>query len=128
MLTLDDTPAPHLIRGYDAGEIRLAGQSIRTSCIISARGVIEPWRPDSIAALTLEDLEPVFSLGVSIVLLGSTSRGELPAPRLRAEFGARRVGLEVMELGAACRTFNVLVQEERNVAAALLLAARPAPR
>jgi uncharacterized protein len=40
---------------------------------------------------------------------------------VRAEFARRRVGLEVMQLGAACRTFNVLLQEERQVVAALFL-------
>ena len=44
---------------------------------------------------------------------------------LRAEFATRRIGLEVMEIGAACRTYNVLVGEERRVLAALLLPGPP---
>ena len=46
---------------------------------------------------------------------------QFASAQVRAAFAQRRVGIEVMQLGAACRTFNVLVQEERRVAAALFL-------
>jgi len=56
-----------------------------------------------------------------LVLLGTGSTQRFPPGAIRAALTACGVGLEVMDLGAACRTFNVLVQEERQVAAALFL-------
>ncbi len=60
------------------------------------------------------------SLQPDIVLLGTGPKQFFPSRAIREAFAARRVGLEVMDLGAACRTYNILVQEERRVAAALL--------
>jgi uncharacterized protein len=59
-------------------------------------------------------------LGAEIVLLGTGPRQRFPHPRLTAELARAGIGLEVMDLQAACRTYNILVAEERKVAAALL--------
>jgi uncharacterized protein len=122
MLTLDDTPASYLIRGYAPDELRIAGRSIRRSCLLCADRVVEPWDVSGIESLTLADLEPIFAQGQAIVLLAAGAGLQHPAPRIRAAFGERRIGLEVMEFGAACRTFNVLVQEGRPVLGAFILA------
>jgi uncharacterized protein len=122
MLTPDRTEAPNLIRSYAPDEIRLGTRVLRTSCIVSAQTVIECWAPKSIAELRAADLEPLFALGTAIVLLGAAGAPQFPDASIRRAFSARRVGLEVMELGAACRTFNVLLQEGRSAAAALILA------
>jgi uncharacterized protein len=123
MLTLDDTPGPNLIRGYGvAGAfIQLPNRTLRASCLIGVERVIERWRPARIEDLELGDLELVFAQGASVVLLAMPAPVTFPAPRIRGAFGERRVGLEVMELGAACRTFNVLVQERRSVLGAFLI-------
>jgi len=123
MLTRDDTPASYLIRGYALDELRIAGRSIRRSCLLCADRVVEPWEVRSIESLTLADLEPIFAQGAAIVLLTAAAGLAHPAPRIRAAFGERRIGLEVMEFGAACRTFNVLVQEGRPVLGAFVLGA-----
>jgi uncharacterized protein len=63
-----------------------------------------------------------------VVVLSTGATQKFPRASLRAEFATRRIGLEVMEVGAASRTYNVLVGEERKVLAAILLpgAALPA--
>ena len=72
--------------------------------------------------LTESHLEAIFALAPQLVLLGTGATQKFPATNIRAAFAQRRIGLEVMDVGAACRTFNLLVQEGRRVAAALLLA------
>ena len=64
-----------------------------------------------------------FVADVVLTVSGHLRRRPDPAceSALRAAFAERRIGLEAMDLGAACRTFNILVQEERRVAAALFL-------
>ena len=58
-------------------------------------------------------------------MLSTGARQKFPRAALRAEFATRKIGLEVMEIGAACRTYNVLVGEERRVLAAILLPESP---
>ncbi len=117
--TLDSRTDINLIRGYGAGEVRIGQQVLRVPCIVTAERIIEDWSATGVQALAETDLETIFQLQPEVVLLGTGARQEFPAGAIRQAFAARRVGLEVMDLGAACRTFNILVQEERRVAAAL---------
>ena len=71
-------------------------------------------------ALSAEDFKPLAALGVEIVLLGTGRRQRFPHPRLTASLAQAKVGLEVMDTKAACRTYNILVAEARKVALALL--------
>jgi uncharacterized protein len=97
--TLEPGTRANLIRGYSATEIRIGEHRVQRSCIVTADRLITDWEPESFADLTAAHLEAILALTPEVVLLGT---------------GA-------MQLGAACRTFNVLVQEERRVAAALFL-------
>lgn len=117
--TLDSRSDVHLIRGYGLGEVRIAEHVQHAPCIVTAARLILDWTARDVATLAPEDLRPIFELQPDVVLLGTGPRQVLPAGAVRRAFAARNVGLEVMDLGAACRTYNILVQEERRVAAAL---------
>ena len=110
----------NLIRRYGADFIQIGEQEIRSSCIVSA-STLSPWPPRSVEEVAVESLEPLFALQPEVVVLSTGSTQKFPRAALRAEFAARKIGLEVMEVGAACRTYNVLVSEERKVLAAVLL-------
>jgi uncharacterized protein len=73
------------------------------------------------ADLSAADLEPVLALRPEVLLIGSGERQAFPAPELLAALYAARLGFEIMATGAACRTYNVLVAEGREVAAALMI-------
>jgi uncharacterized protein len=109
------------IRAYEAGEIRLATQVLRTNCLIAPEQVIEHWTSSTVDTLTVADLQGIFALKPEVVILGTGMRQQFPAAAVRAAFLAREIGFEAMDLGAACRTFNVLLSEDRRVVAALLL-------
>jgi len=102
-------------------EVRLPGRAIAGSVIVTRDAVIEDWRPPDVASLSIADFEPVLALRPEVVLLGTGERQRLPGPALYAEFAARGIGLEVMDNRAACRTYNVLLGEYRDVAVALML-------
>ena len=119
--TLDAGAPANLIRGYSEAEIRIGSHSIRISCIVSADTLITAWEPATYEELTALHLEAILALQPELVILGTGPRQQFPAPGIRAALGSRGVGLEAMALGPACRTFNVLVQEERRVAAGLFL-------
>ena len=110
----------NLIRRYGADFIAIGEQEIRGSCLVTANS-IEPWTPASVEELRAEHLAALFTLAPEVVVLSTGAKQLFPRAALRAEFATRRIGLEVMEVGAACRTYNVLVGEERRVLAAVLL-------
>ncbi len=120
-LTDDSIGGIHLIRAYSPGEIRVGEQTVNSSCLIRADKMVADWRPQRIEDLTVEDLDPIFALEPEIVVLGSGSRQKFPPTSLLARLLSRGVGCEVMDTGAACRTYNVLVSEDRRVVAALFL-------
>jgi len=126
-LTQQPTSGINLIRRYGADFITIGEEDIRVSCIVTAATLSRDWPPRSIEELTVEHLSPLFELAPEVVILATGSRQQFPRAALRAEFTMRRIGLEVMEIGAACRTYNVLVGEDRKVLAAILLSSNPGP-
>ena len=114
----------NLIRRYGADFIVIGEQEIRSSCLVTANS-LEPWTPRSVEELRAEHLGALFELAPEVVVLSTGAKQLFPRAALRAEFATRRIGLEVMEVGAACRTYNVLVGEERRVLAAVLLPGPP---
>lgn len=103
------------------GEVRLRDRVVRGSVIVTRASVIDGWLPSPPESLTLGDFEPLLPLAPEVVLLGTGARQRLPPPALYAAFAARGIGLEVMDNRAACRTYNVLLGEYRDVAVALML-------
>jgi uncharacterized protein len=110
----------NLIRRYGADHIVVGEREMRASCIVGAR-ILVPWSPRSVDELSAESIAPLFDLTPEVVVLATGVTQRFPRAALRAEFAMRKIGLEVMEIGAACRTYNVLISEERKVLAAVLL-------
>jgi uncharacterized protein len=119
--TLEASSNGNLIRAYSADEILIGEHSIRSSCIVMADALLTNWPPATLDDLIASHLEPIFELRPELVLFGTGPRQRFAPAVIRSAFAARGVGVESMDLGAACRTFNILVQEERRVAAALFL-------
>ena len=120
--TLDRPPTRHLVRGYSPGLLRVGEREFTRSVIVAADALVDDWRPQHIAELTAADLAPALALRPEVLLLGTGARQVFPPHELLARLYAARMGIEVMDTGAACRTFNVLVGEGRAVAAALIIA------
>jgi uncharacterized protein len=118
---LEPASGTNLIRGYSATEIRIGEHRVQSSCIVTADRLITDWEPQTFAELSAAHLEAILALTPELVVLGTGATQRFAPPAVRAALAERGVGLEAMHLGAACRTFNVLVQEERRVAAALFL-------
>lgn len=117
--TLDSRDDLNLIRGYGPGEVRIGELVQRAPCIVTAQQLLLDWQARDVATLGLAQLDAIFALTPDVVLMGTGAKQTFPAREIRQAFAARRIGLEVMDLGAACRTYNILVQEERRVAAVL---------
>lgn len=119
-LVLDTDPQILSVRRYSPGEIEVAGQVLRAPCILSPARLITDWAVPAAGALELESLQPLLALRPNIILLGTDAAGRHPGSAVRRSIEARGVAIEIMDLGAACRTYNVLAQERREVVAGLL--------
>jgi len=111
--------AAQTITAYGDDYVAVNGQRRESSLVVLPDRVID-WQAKDFDSLTREDFDFLKDLHAEIILLGTGARQRFPHPRLTAPLAAARIGLEVMDLKAACRTFNILVAEERKVAAALL--------
>jgi len=119
--TRENAGEAHAILACSDFEVRLRDRTLRGSVIVLRDTVLEGWTPPAPESLALEDFAGLLALAPEVVLLGTGARQRLPPPALYADFAARGIGLEVMDNRAACRTYNVLLGEYRNVAAALML-------
>jgi len=107
------------ITAYDDDYVKVNGARHDSSVIVTPSDV-KKWSAADFEHLNEQDFAALADLGADIVLLGTGPRQRFPHPKLTAPLGAARVGLEVMDLKAACRTYNILVAEERKVALALV--------
>jgi uncharacterized protein len=113
---------PPAIEGYGGGGFRVGGDWLAGSVLI-LDDVARPWPVGALADLTLESLAPVLAEGmatVEFVLLGAGPATAPPPKGVRQALQAEGLGLEVMDTASACRLYNVLAQEGRRVAAALI--------
>ncbi len=114
-------PGRHQIDAYGDGGFRFAEMSHRGSILALPSG-IKAWEVTSPAAFSAEAFAAVFAEGgdIEILLVGTGHDVASFPPALRQSFREAGIGLDVMQTGAAARTYNVLVAENRKVAAALI--------
>ena len=107
------------ITGYGEGYVMVNGER-RSANLVVLPDRVEEWAVKGFDQLSAQDFAFLKALDAEIVLLGTGARQRFPHPRISAELAKAGIGLEVMDLQAACRTYNILVAEQRKVAAALL--------
>ena len=111
----------HLISRYNPGSVSVNEATYTESLILLPDAVIPDWGAADFDALVAGHFERLAALNPEVALLGTGGRLRFPAPALTAALVRAGIGLEVMDTGAACRTYNILAGEGRRVAAALLL-------
>jgi uncharacterized protein len=119
--TLDRPGSAHVVRAYSPGRLRIGDRDVTCSVIVTAATLVEPWRPRRVDELAADDLEAIVTLAPEVLLLGTGARQVFPPATVLAPLHRARIGFEVMDTGAACRTYNLLLAEDRRVAAALIL-------
>ena len=119
--TLDTTASVNVIRAYAPGRINVNDRLLRKSFVISATTLIEDWGSGSFEDLSLDHLQAALALEPEILVIGTGASLRFPEARLMADIQQRGIGLEVLDTAAACRTYNVLLSENRKVVAALLM-------
>jgi len=116
-----NTAAGNLFTGYGPGYVEINRQRHQSNLLVTADEVTPGWAPNGFDRLGREDFANLLGFQPEIVLLGTGDTIRFPHPRLTQDLTAARIGVDVMDVYAACRTFNVLTAEGRKVLAALIL-------
>lgn len=119
--TQDRSPTVNVIRGYAPGEVRINDEVFHTTMIVAPTATRAVPSITNAAELTIAHAALLLELQPEVVLIGTGQRQVFPAAAFGGQFLEAGVGFEAMDTGAACRTFNVLVSEQRLVVALLMM-------
>ena len=119
----ESSGALNTITSYGADYVAINLERHDKSIIVMPETPVIEWPVSSFEALAPEHFDALIEVAPEVVIFGSGSRLRFPHPRLTAQLSRRRIGVETMDFGAACRTYNILMAEGRRVAAALLIEA-----
>lgn len=110
----------HTILAYSDLEVRVGDRVYHENLILCKQSIICPWSAHSIKHLTEEDVKPLLELDPEVILIGHSASFTRPPNAFMTHTSKQRIGLECMSIGAACRTFNVLLSEQRKVVIGLI--------
>ncbi len=110
----------NVFTAYGPDYVAVNQQRHEGNLIVLPESMQSGWTASKPENLTPADMEILLKLGTEIILLGTGSRLRFPPGALMRPFAGAGIGLEIMDLQAACRTYNILAAEGRTVAAALV--------
>ncbi len=119
-LHLANTAGLNMFTAYGDDYVAVNHEKHLKNLILLPESIIHEWSTATVETLAASDMQKLLELGTEIILLGTGKRLRFPAGPLMRPFAPAGIGLEIMDLQAACRTYNILAAEGRKVAAALL--------
>lgn len=111
----------NFVRRIETDAVVIGEERHEDSLILAPDDVVTGWPPKHASEIEEQHLEAIFALNPDLVLIGTGPQQVFPKAEVMAAFLSRGIGVEAMDTAAACRTFNVLVSEERHAVAALIL-------
>jgi uncharacterized protein len=116
-----DKAQRNVIRSFKPGEIHLRDRILTTNVIIGPDNIFPDWQPACFEDLSIADFQIALDQHPDIILFGTGATQRFPDITVTTEIMRSGVAIEVMQTDAACRTFNVLIGENRAAVAALLI-------
>lgn len=107
----------HAVQAYSSTQIQINSVLYESSLIVSSTKIISDVAIRDIELINEGYMSLVLSLKPELIIIGHKNTGKFPPMKLMAELSQKGIGIECMELGAACRTYNVLIGEHRLVVA-----------
>jgi uncharacterized protein len=120
-LQADSQAALNTVSAYGPDYIEINAVKHDSSLLLMPEGPIETWSCKSFEDLTASDFQQIAQKKPALVIFGSGKKIRFPRAELIAPLIEAKIGIETMDLQAACRTYNILMAEGRNVLAALLI-------
>ena len=111
----------YFITSYETGKLRVNGKTIDTSLVIAPDQLIEDWSITDISEFTTGHVDKIISLKPELVLIGTGNLLTFPDISIYAGLIQLGIGVDIMDTGAACRTYNILSSEGRRVVAGLII-------
>lgn len=109
------------VKSYQPGLVKVNNLEFNQSCFITQKSYNDKWMCSNINALNAELIDELLTEKPEVIILGTGESQEFPEPKLFAYCASQGVGLEVMANDAACRTYNVLTTEDRDIVLALIM-------
>ena len=120
-LQSDPHSGANTITGYGDGYVEINQTPYAHAVLLSSDGAISAWPVESFDSLKASDFDPIITLKPELILIGTGSRQRFPKPELLKSLISAKIGFEIMDSQAACRTYNILVGEGRQVLLALIV-------
>ncbi|MBU3556980.1 Mth938-like domain-containing protein [Polynucleobacter sp. Ross1-W9] len=120
-LQSDPHSGANTITGYGDGYVEINKTSYAHAVVLSSDGAISEWPVKAFEGLEANNFSQLVDLKPELILIGTGSRQRFPKPELLKALISAKIGFEIMDSQAACRTYNILVGEGRQVLLALIV-------
>ena len=120
-IALESAGGVNVIDSYAPGRIRIRGQQFTTSIIVLPHQLLPDWTPRHVDELRAAHLSPILEKRPELLILGTGDTQVFPDPGIFPKLMELRIGFEVMDNAAACRTYNIVLAEGRPAALALII-------
>lgn len=117
----DHTNEEFLITAYEPGKIRISQTTYDSNVLLTPKKLIQDWALENIEEISVKVLYELVALKPELILFGTGSKQIFPHPRKLVPLIDEGIGFEIMDTASACRTYNILLAEDRNVMAALIV-------
>jgi len=124
-MALDNASGVNVVTSYEPGRVQIREHHYRQSLIVLPKEVFPDWQATHPRTLRASDFATILERSPEVLIVGTGDVQVFPDPEVFAELMGLGIGIEIMDNGAACRTYNVLLAEDRRAALALILAQRP---
>ncbi|KAA3651503.1 MAG: hypothetical protein DWQ11_13980 [Proteobacteria bacterium] len=116
----DSISDKNVITGYGPDHVQINGTAHRGNLVVLPDRIETGWTTGDFHALSAAGFAALAALDCEVLLIGTGERQRFPSPALLRPLIDAQIGFEIMDVPAACRTYNILMGENRNVAAALV--------
>lgn len=120
-LQSDPHSGANTITGYGDGYVEINKTPYAHAVVLSSDGAISEWPVQNFESLESKDFSQLIDLKPELIIIGTGKRQRFPKPELLKSLISAKIGFEVMDSQAACRTYNILVGEGRKVVLALIV-------
>lgn len=110
----------YVITSYDSSSICVNGKTFNSSLIVTAGQLETNWDIAAIESLQADHIEKLLSFNPELIIIGTGNSLVFPAVAIYSAIIKQGIGIEFMDTGAACRTYNILMSEGRDVVAGLI--------
>ena len=117
----DHNNSKYKISGYESDGVEINGIMHKQSFILSPMELVDDWQPQNLDALKVEDFEAFYTMKPEVILLGTGIKQIFPDREILKYLVQNRIGYEIMDTQAACRTFNIIMAEGRTVVAGMFI-------